>query len=241
MLLRCIDLETLSLDPKDGVCEAARCDLTGDGSPGGWKFVVHSGTQLSGLVTGPESTFVDPKRPIPPEASAIHHIVDADVAGARLREAASNWLIEGSEGIFAAHNAKFEQAYFNPPGSRWIDTYKIALHLAPQAPAHNLQTLRYWLKLEVDPAVAMPPHRAGPDTYVTARLLQRMLAKLAPEEMIEISSRPAILPKLHFGKHAMKPLAEVPTDYLEWMVKQADMDADAKATAAHNLKLRARG
>lgn len=228
MLLRCIDLETLSLDPKDGVCEAARCDLLGDGSPGGWL-----------PVPAPSCTFVDPRRPIPPESSAIHHITDADVAGARWWEAASSWLIDGSEGIFVAHNAKFEAAYFNPPGSKWICTYKVALHLAPQAPSHSLQTLRYWLKLEVDRAVAMPPHRAGPDAYVGAHLLKRMLAKLSPEEMIEISGRPAILPRLHFGIHAKKPIEEVPSSYFEWMLKQPTMDEDARATASHHLKLRA--
>jgi len=35
--------------------------------------------------------------------------------------------------------------------------------------------LRYWRNLVLDPALAMPPHRAGPDAYVTACLLAELL------------------------------------------------------------------
>lgn len=226
MILRSIDVETLSLEPADGVCEAAFCDLVSVAEPEGW------------AVLPEKACFVDPGKPIPPQASAIHHILDADVAGSVLWPQAMEWLVNGAEGIFVAHNARFERSYFDPPGSRWIDTYKVALRLAPQAPAHNLQTLRYWLKLQVYRTRAAPPHRAGPDTYVTAHLLKRMLAKLSVEDLIKISSEPALLPKFTFGKHAMKPLSEVPSYYLDWMAKQADMDEDAKATALHHLNLR---
>jgi exodeoxyribonuclease X len=205
----------------------ARCDLLSVAEPEQW------------VILPEEARFVDPQRPIPPTSSAVHHIVDEDVRGAIQWPEAAAWLASGSENIFVAHNARFELSFFNPPESRWIDTYKVALFVAPHAPAHNLQTLRYWAKLQVDRARAAPPHRAGPDTYVTAHLLKRLLGKLSIEEMIRISAGPAILPRFTFGKHAMKPLPEVPSDYLEWMVRQDEMDADAKATAAHHLNLRA--
>lgn len=55
-------------------------------------------------------------------------------------------------------------------------------------------------------------------------------------EMIDISSRPALLPKFRFGKHANIPLADVPKDYLRWILSQ-DFDEDMKYTANHYLKI----
>ena len=49
---------------------------------------------------------------------------------------------------------------------------------------HSNQVLRYWLGLRLDADLAMPPHRAGPDAYVTAHLLLRMMALASVEQMI---------------------------------------------------------
>src|SRR3546814_1174828 len=54
-------------------------------------------------------------------------------------------------------------------------TNKAALRLWPDAPRHGVFALLYWLEdagklnSDYDPARAFPPHRAGPDSYATAR------------------------------------------------------------------------
>lgn len=148
-------------------------------------------------------------------------------------------ILDGAddEMVLCAFNSRFEQKFFTVPAP-WLDPYRVALHLAPQAPSHSLQALRYWLRLELNKERASPPHRASADTYITAALLQRMLAKLSVEEMLKISSRPAILPRLTFGKHAMQPLEDVPTGYLHWIVENITDDEDVLATARHHLELR---
>jgi exodeoxyribonuclease X len=165
------------------------------------------------------SSLVDPGRPITPQSSAIHHIVDEDVKGAPKAEDVLAAAFDcTSDTIFVAHYADHEIGLLGQRGFAWIDTWKIAIHLAPKAPAWSLQVLRYWLDLDVERQFANPIHRAGADAYVTAALLLRMLGKLTPEEMVEISARPAFLPRLGFGKHAKLPIEEIPADYLSWIL-----------------------
>ena len=223
MIIRCIDVETLGLLPKDGVCEVGWCDLMPDQTGNGHTVV--------GL---PHARFVDPGRPIPPAASAVHHITDEMVRGA---PPLAEVLAEATHGApaLAAHVAKFEQQFVAAPVP-WVCTWKIAVRLAPNAPEFKLQTLRYWCKLQADPELASPPHRAGPDAYICALLLSRMLAKMPLAEMVKLSAGPVLLPRFGFGKHAGVPLAEVPPDYLEWIVNKSEMtDENVLHTARHYL------
>ncbi len=232
LIVRCIDLETTGLAPPEAaVCEIGHTDV--------WHAKPEDG-EPHWHVGRPLACFVDPGRPIPPEVSAVHHIVDADVAGAKSLDDAVAPLLKGSKVVLCAHNAKFERQFLTMSAT-WICSYKVALHLAPRAPAHNLQTLRYWLKLDLDRDEADPPHRAGPDSYVNAALMARMLAKLSIEDMVTISARPALLPKFHFGKHAGVRLEDVPSDYLNWVASPKGItdDEDVLFTARHHLELRA--
>lgn len=216
-VIRVIDFETTGLPPDAAVCEVGWCDIT------------------DGVIGTPVSMLCNPGRPIPPDAMAVHHITEADVADAPPFAEVTRHL-DGAD-VLAAHRCEFERHFFD--GSKpWVCTWKVAIRLAPRAPGHSNQILRYWLKLAVDAALASPPHRAGPDAYVTAHLLARMLAKLSVEEMVALTAEPALLPYFAFGKHAMRPIEEVPDDYLDWCLRQ-DMDADVKHTCRHHLKLRA--
>lgn len=102
-------------------------------------------------------------------------------------------------------------------------------------PSHSNQVLRYWLDLDrssgFDRAMAMPPHRALPDAYVTAHILIRLLKESTIEEMVGISSRPALLRRIGFGKHKGLLFSEAPSDYLRWIVDKAEFDVDVTATA----------
>lgn len=222
MILRVLDVETTGLEPPDaGVCELGWCDVDVAGDK-----PAHVGA--------PQSVLVNPAHHIPPAMSGIHHIVDADVAGAPALADAVAEMMKTPADIVCAHVAKFERKFL-AIDLPWICSYKVAIDVAPNAPDHKLQTLRYWAKLEVDPALASPPHRAGPDTYVCACLIARLLVKRAPEQMVEISSKPILLPKLVFGEHAMKPIAEVPWSYWDWLVNKSrgPWDEDVLHTAKH--------
>jgi exodeoxyribonuclease X len=226
MLLRCLDCETTGLNPaEDRVVEIGWCDvLIGDD---GSAHVSES----------PDSTLVNPGIPIPCTASAIHHLVDADVTAAPILADAMPRFMRDDVFAYVAHRASFDREFL-PAIARWICSWKVAVTLAPNAPSHSNQALRYFLKLAVDPALAMPAHRAGPDAYVTAHLVARALAKMSAEEMVRISARPVLLPRLPFGKHQGMAFAEVPFDYLEWVAANISDDENVQHTARAEIERR---
>lgn len=228
-IIRVYDSETAGMAPPAGVVEVATVDL--------W---VHSdGVIGRGRMW---SSLVNPGASIPPEASGIHDITDDMVMDApSFGEVIDRITGHHDEGVtpthYAAHNAKFDRQWFDPPNGVWVDTYKVACLMWPDAPNHKLGTLRYYLNLKLADD-AGPRHRALADAYTTAALLRRALATATLEEMVEVSKQPAVLPRIQFGKHAGKRFVEIEASYLEWMVKQKDMDEDAVHTAFIELQRR---
>jgi exodeoxyribonuclease X len=111
------------------------------------------------------SSLVNPGRPIPAEASGIHHITDDMVKDAPKINELHEEIVRGLDGgHLCAHEAKFEKAclpQFAPLIT--ICTRKCAATLWPDEPDHKNQTMRYWLGLKLrDPALATP-HRAAGD------------------------------------------------------------------------------
>jgi exodeoxyribonuclease X len=236
MLIRVLDLETTGLTAPD----AAPCEI-------GWQDIVGpDGGDWALDKLGAGEMLCNPSRPIPPEISAIHHIVDEDVEDAvfwpaALAKVACRDSKLFSPTIFAAHNAKMERQWLTDEvtgGKPWICSYKCALRLWPDAPSHSNQALRYWLKpAGLDRARAALSHRAFPDAYVTAFILLEQLKLVSIGQLLEWSSKPALLTKIRFGKHAGKKWSEVPSDYLDWCLRQ-DMDEDVLFTARHELEQR---
>lgn len=222
MIIRCVDIETSGLDPKQG---AAVIEI-------GWTDVqIVNGKPI---ISRPRSILVNPGHEIPPETSGIHHIVNDDVKFAlSFNEALP--LISGNDLIFCAHNADFEKKFISI--DNWVCTWKAAVRLWPDAPDYKQQTLRYFLKIDADKELANPPHRAGPDSYICALLLSEILNKMTVDEMIKVSSYPVLLPKFHFGKHRGHPISTIPSDYLIWVLS-TDMNEDIKYTARLELKRR---
>ena len=223
---RILDVETTGTDPiNDRIVEIGYCNLR------------------DSVVGEPGSVLINPGRPIPPEASAIHHITDSDVVNAKTLEDVTPFKAS-SDLVYAAHNAVFDRQFLKPEhvgDLPWICTYRCALRLWPEAPRHNNQTLRYWLKPDgLVRERAEPSHRAGPDAYVTAHILREMLKLASVEQLIQWSNEPALLVTCYFKAHKGKPWKDVPADYLQWIVKQ-DMDPDVLFTARYWLEKRSSG
>lgn len=195
-------------------------------------------------VVNPWRGFIRPKRPIPPETMAVHHITlaEIDAEGAVENPWAQLWHGCGPDDVVVAHNMGFEQKFHDGNGRRWVCTYKCARAVWPDAPSHSNQALRYWIGIDdlamFDPARAMPPHRALPDAYVTAFLLRELLRVKSIDELVHISKYPALLKTMTFGKHKGTTYAEAPMDYLEWIVSKSDMDEDTKFSAKYWLAKR---
>lgn len=228
--IRVYDSETTGMAPPAGLVEVATVDLLVFPGP-----ITRRGRMWTSLI--------NPCAPIPPEASGIHDITEdmvkdapsfGDVVDEVTRGAAVG---EPGPTHFAAHNAKFDRQWFDPPGAVWLDTYKISCMMWPDAPNHKLGTLFYYLRLRLADDTG-PRHRALSDAYVTAALLRRALATATIEDMVEVSKQPAVLPRIQFGKNAGKRFSEIDQGYLEWMVNQKDMNEDAVHTAFIELQRR---
>lgn len=229
-VIRVVDFETTGTEPPAEVVEVGYCDLVSQ-DDGSW-LVGEPASRLCGVAE------------IPPETRAVHHITLAEVAG--LDPFSAIQFGEGSAhcAALAAHNAEFEQKWLAVDGvTPMICTYKAALRVWPDAPAHSNSVLRYWLEdqglLSLDHAKAMPPHRAGPDAYVTAHILKALLAAGATGKQIAAWTRePRLLPACPIGKERGKRWADVDAGFLNWMVNNATMEADLKWNAQRELDRR---
>lgn len=232
-LIRTIDTETTGLDPAvHRVCEIAYVDLhiddEGNATPGDrW------------------SQLLDPGMPIPPSASGVHHITDDMVKGCPTLEAIMPVLKRDPQPDgYCSHVRNFDMGFVKIENVPWLCTYKIALWLWPDAENHKAQTLRYELGLKIANETA-PVHRAMGDAVVSAAILRRAIVRKGAslDQMIEVSSNPAFLPRLGFGPHAMEPIAAVPRGFLEWMLNKSKGEStsfgeDAIFTAFNELQRR---
>jgi exodeoxyribonuclease X len=234
-VIRIIDFETTGTEPPAQVCEAGWCDLTL--SDGEWA-IGKAGSYLCGVSA------------LPPAVRAIHHIGMADVAGRAAFSPEKLWLDAQDAGVsaVAAHNSGFEEKFWGDCPVPVICTYKVALALTdekrwPVLDSYSNGAIRYWLedRGEIAPVhdLTMPPHRAGPDAYVTAWLLKAMLRVASGKEMVAWTKEPARHPTCPIGKEWRgKAWAEVDTGFLLWMTRQADMEADLKWNASRELSRR---
>ena len=93
----------------------------------------------------------------------------------------------------------------------------------------------YWLEPEgLGSSLAAPPHRALPDTLVTAHILRELLRVTTLEEMIAWTAEPALLQRATFGKHRGLSWSDVPADYLTWVIEKSELGPDIKFTAEHH-------
>jgi exodeoxyribonuclease X len=181
---------------------------------------------------------------IPPDASAVHHIVTEDLAGApSLKTVLGEIEALGHYDVLVAHNAPFDMGFIKPPSHiPVVDTLRMAQHLWPELDQHKNQYLRYFFKLRVEGGGKQMTHSALPDALVTAANLVHELAtamqiakdpdNLTVDKLTAWIANPVKVLKLRFGKHKGKmllDLARTEPGYLRWMLeKMEDLDDDLR-------------
>ena len=217
-LLRVIDMEATGLHLGAQVCEVGHCDLDTE------TLQISAGrSYLCGGITA-----------MPPDTRAVHHIRLEELAGLPPYD---RWIVyeeaaRAGVAAFAAHSCDFEERFLL--GSiPTVCTYKAALRAWPQAPAHGVFALLYWLEdlglVSFDRALAYPPHRAGPDAYATAILLRAILdAGHEGKDLWRWTMEPRLLPRCPIGNWRGHPWHEVDYGFLRWISgkRGTDMDPD---------------
>lgn len=224
-LIRIVDLETTGTrPPADGVVELGWQDLELTG--GAWR-----------VGAGPDARYVNPGRDIPARTSAIHHIVDEDVAGAPpWHEVAPPVLAAPGVAALAAHRVEFERRWCTNAltgGLPWVCTWKCALRLWPDLPSHSNQSLRYERRpAGLDRARGLPAHRAGPDAYVTAHHLRDQLAEASLDQLIAWTREPALLVRVPYGPMRGRLWRDMDEAFLDATLSR-NTDRDVRFTARH--------
>jgi exodeoxyribonuclease X len=187
---------------------------------------------------------------IPCETTAIHHITDFDVQHSPSWDAVKGNLAGYFSGspipVLVAHNAEYEKTVlgdFTPV--LWVCTYKCALRVWPDAPAHRNEVLRYHLKLGPQEfsgrRAKQSTHSAMHDARVTWWLFEELLKYTTLAQLIEWTEQPAKLPKIPMGKHYGQTWDTIPGQYLTWLTQQKDMREDVKHCAQAELTRRRKG
>lgn len=208
--IRVLDFEMTGFPPGAGVCEVGYTDVrvSDDGVDVGWTI----------------SQLCNPGLPIEAKAREVHGITDEMVAGCLPSSLAFKVVMQGAD-VFCAHNCDFERKFFTGGDRPWICTYKVALARFPGLESYKNGNLPRLLGIYLDPDRCAPLHRAGPDTYVTARILEHFLASgISIAEMVAITARPKTVLVMPFGKHRGVPIADLPESYMRWAVDNLDAE-----------------
>lgn len=236
-LFTVIDLETTGLEPPAEVIEI------------GWTKLFFDTETKAVEISAPQSRLFSPSKPLTPENIAVHHLTDEMLKGYErcTDEDLASVAREDSPQFLVAANCAFEKQWFPPHLTQkndrvphWLCTIKAAARLHPEAESHSNQAMRYRLGLDLPEALAMPPHRAGPDSYVTAHILGEFLKRgVRVSDMVRWQMEPRWMTKCPIGKKWRgKPWAEVDESFLSWMLNQSDMDQDAQHWARIELARR---
>jgi exodeoxyribonuclease X len=228
-LVRVLDMEATGLHPGAQVCEVGHYDID-----------VTTRTIVSGrsYLCGVDS--------MPPDTRAIHHIRLEDLQGLPPYDRWCVYEEAARAGVvaFAAHSCDFEERFIL--GSiPMVCTYKAALRVWPDAPGHSVFALLYWLedqgKVTYDRKLAFPPHRAGPDAYATAVLLQAIYeAGHDGKDLKRWTCEPRLLPRCPIGNWRGHRWEECDRGFLNWILgkRGTDMDPDIIWNAERELDRR---
>lgn len=226
-LIRVIDTETTGIDDPAEMVEIGWTDVRL--FPDGWQ-----------IERGPESVLVNPGILIGFPAMSVHHIrqEEAELAGAD-PDAIRAEIVKGVD-IVCSHNWQFDSRFLKTRLPA-ICTLKCARTIWPDLQGHSNGSIKYELGLVPhDDERAQPSHRAGPDTWVTAHILLKLLETHTVEHLIDISANPIRLLRFPGGnKHRGKPFSEIARSdpgYLRWVIDKSEFNEDVKFSSAAALR-----
>jgi DNA polymerase-3 subunit epsilon len=209
-------------------------------------------------------SLVDPECEVPETASKKFSEINARIKAEKphqfkvMAEALASRLINVDFGGYNIHyDLKLFRSEMKRTNVRWdweqngsmvIDTLRLWQELVPR----NLEGA---YKEFVDPAGFEDAHDAGKDIAATEEVLVGQLTRFPhlPRTVQELEAicfpqRPGGIdragklawkgndPCLSFGKHAWKPLRQVPSEYLAWMVDKGDFSSEVKTIISDALR-----
>lgn len=183
-------------------------------------------------------------QPISYAAMAVHHILESDLVGQPFY---NEFQLPAQTTYIIGHNVDYDIAAIARCGVdvsqlKPICTLALARHVWENAEAHNISALIYLISKGSDKAREMlkGAHRADADIILTANILMHIIHQLNIQniEQLYIASEEARIPKcITFGKHKGTAIQDLPADYIQWLMRQDDLDPYLrKALEAKSMK-----
>jgi len=182
-------------------------------------------------------------RPIPPKVESICYITNKMVEDKPSFVDSKEVFVEVingyAGGYLVAHNHFYDMRVLQNHGIdtthyKWICTWRMAKKIFNSIRAieeTNLPYLRFALELDIP--IEMRCHRAGNDSYMTAKLLEALVGYMEDMNLIdkekpygpqvlEYATSPIFYERMPFGKHKNELMIDVPVSYWNWAQKNTD-------------------
>ncbi|HJF28617.1 3'-5' exonuclease [Acinetobacter sp. RF15A] len=169
--------------------------------------------------------------PISFAAMAVHHILQSDLDG---QPHYSSFELPTETTYIIGHNIDYdiralEKCGVDSSNIKAICTLALARRVWPEAEAHNISALIYMITKGSERAREMirKAHRADMDIILTANILMHIVHHLKINSLEELyaASEDARIPRsINFGKHRGTAIAELPADYVQWLLRQDELD-----------------
>lgn len=162
---------------------------------------------------------------------AVHHILESDLID---QPNFSTFKLPQETRYIIGHNIDYdiraiEQCGVDTSQIKAICTLALARLVWPNAEAHNISALIYMISKGSEKAREMlkGAHRADADIILTANILMHIIYQLkiqTIEELYEASEDARIPRSINFGKHRGTAIVDLPADYIQWLLRQEDLD-----------------
>lgn len=168
--------------------------------------------------------YFNPDRPIDSGAMAVHGLMGPELKDKPLYD---TFHLPETDFIIG-HNIDYdwEQAG-SPEHVKRICTLALARKLWPDADSHQLLALCYRLAPEKAKILHKMAHNARYDVALNLIVLHAIANEMglhSAETLWEASEQARIPDVMPFGKHKGAKIADLPRDYVQWMLGQKDLD-----------------
>lgn len=166
----------------------------------------------------------NPGRPISLGALATHHIMDEELVNC---PPSSSFLLPSDCEYMIGHNIDFDWSAIGSPEVKRVCTLALSRRLWPDIDSHNQSALVYYLERALARELLKNAHSALADVMICSLIVSHICGVLgvgSVEDLwkeSELARIPTVMP---FGKHKGLLLADIPGDYRDWLLNQADID-----------------
>ena len=166
----------------------------------------------------------NPGKPISLGAFATHNSLDDELIDC---PPASTFQLPHELEYLIGHNIDFDWQAIGQPEVKRICTLALARKAWPELDSHTQSALLYFLERSTARDKLRNAHSADADVQICATILQHLckVLNITSIEALWTASESARLPShMPFGKHKGLALAEVPGDYVRWLLDQQNID-----------------